>query len=256
MNLEIDKKLGASYKSKPQKVRIVTEKWIEANMYCPSCGQDSLRAFENNKPVADFYCNQCLEEFELKSKNGKSMEKKIVAASYSSMIERLTAANKPNFFFLAYDNTTWMVNNLVLVPKHFITPEIIQKRKPLPETAKRAGWVGCNIDLSKIPQSGRIYIIKNSNIVPKEEVISKWQATIFLRKKKEKARGWIIDGMNCLDRIPTVTFQLQDVYTFEEELKVKYPDNNFIKDKIRQQLQVLRDKGLLEFKQRGVYKKL
>ena len=62
--------------------------------------------------------------------------------------------------------------------------------------------------------------------------------------------------MNCLDRIPTVTFQLQDVYTFEEELKVKYPDNNFIKDKIRQQLQVLRDKGLLEFKQRGVYKKL
>jgi len=37
---------------------------------------------------------------------------------------------------------------------------------------------------------------------------------------------------------------------------MKYPNNNFIKDKIRQQLQLLRDKGILEFTSRGNYRKL
>ena len=32
-------------------------------------------------------------------------------------------------------------------------------------------------------------------------------------------------------------------------------NNNFIKDKIRQQLQVLRDKGMIDFMSRGKYKK-
>ena len=32
--------------------------------------------------------------------------------------------------------------------------------------------------------------------------------------------------------------------------------NNFIKDKIRQQLQLLRDRGLIEFKGNGNYKKI
>jgi type II restriction enzyme len=46
------------------------------------------------------------------------------------------------------------------------------------------------------------------------------------------------------------------MYQFENKLKIKHPNNNFIKDKIRQQLQVLRDKGLIEFVGRGKYKKV
>ena len=38
--------------------------------------------------------------------------------------------------------------------------------------------------------------------------------------------------------------------------KSKYTNNNFIKDKIRQQLQVLRDQGIIEFNGRGNYKKI
>ena len=52
------------------------------------------------------------------------------------------------------------------------------------------------------------------------------------------------------------SFSLEDVYKFEEKLKIKFPNNNFIKDKIRQQLQVLRDKGIIEFQSRGKYKKI
>jgi type II restriction enzyme len=43
---------------------------------------------------------------------------------------------------------------------------------------------------------------------------------------------------------------------FENHFKEKYPNNNFIKDKIRQQLQQLRDKGIIEFIGNGKYKKM
>lgn len=62
--------------------------------------------------------------------------------------------------------------------------------------------------------------------------------------------------MNCVDTIKNDSFTLNDIYKFENQLKLKYPENNFIKDKIRQQLQLLRDKGLIEFKSRGIYKKI
>lgn len=45
-------------------------------------------------------------------------------------------------------------------------------------------------------------------------------------------------------------------YKFEEKLRLKYPQNNFIKDKLRQQLQLLRDKGIIEFVGRGQYRKI
>ena len=34
----------------------------------------------------------------------------------------------------------------------------------LRETARRAGWIGCNIDLQQIPVLGRIFLVKNSLI--------------------------------------------------------------------------------------------
>ncbi len=62
--------------------------------------------------------------------------------------------------------------------------------------------------------------------------------------------------MKCLDQIKEKMFTLNDVYQFESYLKSLHPDNNFIKDKIRQQLQILRDKGLIKFVSRGKYMKL
>lgn len=46
------------------------------------------------------------------------------------------------------------------------------------------------------------------------------------------------------------------MYEFADELAIKHPENDHIKDKIRQQLQVLRDKGLIEFKGRVIYRKM
>ena len=61
--------------------------------------------------------------------------------------------------------------------------------------------------------------------------------------------------MNCINKIQSEIFSLRELYSFENALKIKYPNNNFIKDKLRQQLQILRDKGFIEFVSPGNYKK-
>ncbi|MFL5035052.1 MAG: restriction endonuclease, partial [Microvirga sp.] len=49
-------------------------------------------------------------------------------------------------------------------------------------------------------------------------------------------------------------FQLDDVYAFERQLNLVYPNNQHVRPKIRQQLQVLRDYGYLDFTGRGAYR--
>ena len=256
MNLSFNTNLASGYSSNSQIARVLTEDWVKTNSYCPDCGEINLQEFINNKPVADFYCNQCKSEFELKSKNSNTIGKKIVDGAYSTMINRINSDNNPNFFFLTYDKVKWEVKNFLIIPKHYFISEIIEERKPLALTARRAGWIGCNINLTKVPENGRIYLIKNSEIISKEKVRAKWQGTEFLKNKKGVSKGWILDVMNCVDTIKKDSFSLNDIYQFEAVLKIKYPENNFIKDKIRQQLQFLRDKGLIEFKGRGNYKKI
>ena len=144
----------------------------------------------------------------------------------------------------------------MIIPKQFFTTEIIVKRKPLSENARRAGWVGCNIDISNVAEVGKVFLVKNSELIDKQIVERSFRKTLFLREKSSDAKGWLLDLMLCVDLIKKETFTLDDVYKFEGKLKLKYPNNNFIKDKIRQQLQILRDKGIIEFVSRGNYKKI
>lgn len=60
----------------------------------------------------------------------------------------------------------------------------------------------------------------------------------------------------CIDKIEGSEFTLEDMYRFESDLKNIFVKNNHIKEKIRQQLQILRDKEIIEFKGRGKYRKL
>lgn len=156
---------------------------------------------------------------------------------------------------MTYNTIDWCVKDFLIIPKHYFVSDIIEKRKPLSDLAKRAGWIGCNILLNKIPTSGHIYLVRNSKIIEKSLVIEKWKETDFLQSINQNSKGWLIEILNCINLIPSQTFKLEDIYKFVPELKIKYPENNFIKDKIRQQLQVLRDKGLVDFVSRGAYKK-
>jgi len=246
--------LAQNYTSQPQKIRVLTESWVDKQIFCPNCGQLKIDKFGNNKPVADFVCSNCEEEYELKSKKD-TIGNKLVDGAYDTMVKRLTSSNNPNFFLLNYDLASLEVINFLVIPKHFFVPGIIEKRNPLSKTARRADWVGCNILLRSIPQTGKIFFVKNREVEPKDKIISEWQKTLFLRQEKEaNAKGWILDIMNCVERFRGREFMLGDVYAFENELTGKHPDNKHIKDKIRQQLQILRDNGYLEFIERGRYR--
>jgi len=61
MNLSFDTYKATDYTSNSQIARVLTEDWVKSNGYCPNCGENHLNEFENNKPVADFYCKSCLE---------------------------------------------------------------------------------------------------------------------------------------------------------------------------------------------------
>jgi len=72
----------------------------------------------------------------------------------------------------------------------------------------------------------------------------------------EKKSKWINDIIICIEQIDNNRFTLDDMYQFEGELKIKHPNNNNIQEKIRQQLQLLRDMDYLIFEGDGKYKKI
>ncbi len=255
MNFEFDLSRAEGYKSNSQIARVLTEDWVKSNVYCLNCGQDNLSGFANNQPVADFYCQKCEEQFELKSNKKPRIPNKISDGAYQTMIERISSVNNPNFFFLNYNVANWSVVNFLIIPKHFFVPRIIEKRNALTSNAERVGWVGCNILLNTIPESGRIFYVREQQVLPKESVMRQWQKTVFLRKETPESRGWLLDILACIEKIPEREFQLSDVYAFEKELQRLHPENNFVRDKIRQQLQLLRDKEVIEFTSRGHYYK-
>ena len=61
-------------------------------------------------------------------------------------------------------------------------------------------------------------------------------------------RDMVLDCVQDLcDKKKSQEFSLSEIYRYENEIREHYPDNNHIYEKIRQQLQVLRNEGILTF---------
>jgi type II restriction enzyme len=87
------------------------------------------------------------------------------------------------------------------------------------------------------------------------DVLSLWRQTLFLREERDfLSKGWLLSVMKCIDKLQRSVFSLADIYRLEAELMATWPDNRNVRPKIRQQLQVLRDKGYLTFLDKGVYR--
>jgi type II restriction enzyme len=243
----------ASYTSGSQRARIWSERWVADQAYCPACGNRQVTQFPANLPVADFFCPSCNEQYELKSQK-TAFGARVVDGAHKTMCERLLSSSNPHLLLLNYDLAGASVRNVCVVPKHFFIPEIIEKRKPLGPTARRAGWIGCNILLGLVPDAGKIFVVRNGIPEAREAVLAKWRRTLFLKEQDLRGRGWLIDVMKCIEMIGRGEFEIDDVYAFEQRLSALYPGNRNVKPKIRQQLQVLRDSGYLEFVSRGRYR--
>jgi len=253
MDLKFDPSLAA-YKSASQNVRAMSEGWASTNLYCPNCGKSALRKFANNRPVADFYCESCAEQFELKA--GRSAAgRRIVNGAYQTLLDRLTSNTVPNLLLLHYSANCAAVHTLIAIPRRFFVPSIVERRKPLAETARRAGWVGSNIRLDLVPTIGRIRIVADGIPVDKQAVQSTWHKSSHLDGADLESRGWLLDVLLCVDKIASQSFSLQDVYAFEAHLQKLHPQNGNVRPKIRQQLQVLRDRNYIEFISSGQYRK-
>ena len=80
------------FESASQNARVWTEQWAHAWLFCPNCGAPKLERFEGNRPVADFWCGTCAEEFELKSQKGR-FGRRVADGAFGTMCERLAASN-------------------------------------------------------------------------------------------------------------------------------------------------------------------
>jgi type II restriction enzyme len=291
MNLSMTADLAAAYTSGSQRARVVTEFWAEQNLYCPNCSSGTLNRQTHNTRAFDFRCPVCRFDFQLKGQK-TPFRSSITDGAYRAMMDAVQNDALPSFYFLHYDLATWSIRNLLLVPHFAFPPSAIIKRPPLSTTARRAGWIGCNFDLRRIPIDARIEIVRTcistgssetpagfgvrqasgafslptthkaaedcrtprryradsyfkTIITPAQEVREKFRRVKPLSQLSVKTRGWTLDVLNAIHRLGKKEFTTADAYIFERELAALHPDNHHVTDKIRQQLQKLRDLGLL-----------
>ena len=245
-------KLGR-YKSASQRARVSTEDWGATNFFCPVCDSSRLDVAPHGTATLDYSCPKCDSPFQLKSQS-KPFGTRILDSAYSQMKRAILTDCTPNLYVLHYDLTAWAVRTVILIPHFAFALSAIERRAPLAPTARRAGWVGCNILLNKIPQDARIPIVADGTARPAAEVRRAYRRLRPLEKLKAETRGWTLEVLNVVRSINKSEFLLSDVYARADELSKLHPNNAHVRDKIRQQLQVLRDLGLLTFLGGGFYR--
>lgn len=254
MYLDLNTSIHSAYKSPSQKVRVITEGWAEKNLYCPACISDQLTKLPNNTQSADFRCPLCSSIFQLKATQQK-IHNKITDAGYDAMIRSLLEDRFPHLFVMHYNSSLNYVENLLLIPKHLLSISAIEKRKPLAPTARRAGWVGCNIVLDHVPLDGRIHLISSKIITDTQIVRARFKSTLPLSKISPLKRGWTLDVLTALQSLNKKEFELDEIYSsLEKKLSNLHSENRHVRPKIRQQLQILRDLGYLTFVTKGLYR--
>ena len=258
MDLRLNSSVAGMYKSQSQAARRMTEDWATNNLFCVACLADHVLAEPANTPVKDYTCPDCSAAYQLKSKSGK-FGQIVQNSAYAPKMSAIEDGRVPHYAFLQYSRDTWSVTDLFIVPAHFISAAIIQQRSPLTKTARRAGWVGSNILLGRLPPDARVRVIDGGTVRDPSQIRHDWQHYAFLQSDARSRGGWGADILSCVRTFQhergVKEFTLRAFYDrFTEELTLWHPANQHVEDKIRQQLQVLRDGGLLEFLGRGRYR--
>ena len=260
MDLRLDPAAGARYTSESQRARSVTEAWAAKNMYCLACSSPHLCSEPTNTPVKDYTCPECGAAYQLKSQ-ARRFGRSVTNSAYARKLQAIREGQVPHYLFLQYTKPAWRVTDLFVVPSYFITLGAIEQRPPLPDHARRRGWVGSKILLNELPSGGQVSVVESGIARSKAHVRSDWQKFDFLGADRRASGGWGAEILTCVRKVNEATeeteFTLQDFYSrFLPELSGRHPENNNIEAKIRQQLQVLRDGGVLRFLGRGRYRVL
>jgi type II restriction enzyme len=254
MRLECDLTLAARYTSQTQIARVLSEGWYSRNGYCLSCENDLISPTAANSKASDFTCEHCSERYELKAFKTEPTTR-LVDGAYEALLSRIRSGSVPTLVLMKRDSR-WRVESLSAIHHLFLTPEVIEKRKPLSPSARRAGWVGCNIRLDLIGADGRIPLVELGVPVDRRKARERFRKFQPLKGIPVEVRGWTTLTLKMIRGLGRSEFSLGDVYAHESEFSARYPENRNIRAKVRQELQVLRDLGLLEFRGLGQYRLL
>jgi DNA-directed RNA polymerase subunit RPC12/RpoP len=247
----------------PHSARAATESWAGQNLYCPNCTSSKLDLQDNG----ELSCLRCRLRFLVKGQKNR-LGKSVADGAYDATARALRSAAGPGYFFVHYDDTSWTVRNVLLVPHFALPPSAV---------VKRPGSTGCRFALDRIPLDARITIIttiKSSKsgdtecimISRPEEVRERFHRLKPLADIPAKQRALTLDLLNLVRNLAASkpknknpksasgTFANEDIYACESELEKWHPEVSKIHDKIRRQLLVLKDCGFLTQHQTGVWK--
>ncbi len=244
MKLALPAELAQGYESPSQQARVVTQAWARENLFCVNCASPKLTATREGTEANDLTCPKCKLLYELKSKSAPIVSK-VADAGYAAMMRAIRTNRTPNLILLHYEKPQWIIRNLFLIP-HFAFPESsIERRNPLRESAERHGHILCNIVLTNIPNDAKIPLVINGSVMTPSRVREHFKRLEPLKRFRARKRSWTLDVLRIVQSLGKKQFNNDDIYAFERELEQLHPDNRHIKDKIRQQLQKLRDRNLL-----------
>jgi type II restriction enzyme len=131
MKLSLYLDVAARYKSLSQRARVMTETWVEDNLYCPSCPSEYLESAPPNEKVFDFNCNECDEKFQLKSQS-HSFGGKVMNSAYDPKIKAFAKGQTQTICFY---NTTQLSIKLNIYSSFQNTSchlQLSKREKPYP----------------------------------------------------------------------------------------------------------------------------
>jgi type II restriction enzyme len=245
-----------------QRVRVVTEGWFAAEGYCLNCDSPRLEPTRAGTEFRDFECPLCGQPYELKSA-ARAHTRIVQDGGFDSMMRRIRAQEAPALMLMHYAKgnvaaAAWRVQRLVAVHPVFLTPAVVRKR-PKPHIRPRSGaeyWM-CDLDLSLIPADGKIVVVADSEVRPEAATRAAFVSSKRFADIPVAKRGWAALVLAAVRKVGKVEFTLPEVYRYEAAMHAAYPQNNHVREKIRQQMQVLRDLGYVEFlDRRGEYRVL
>ena len=160
--LQIGKNLGANASglhlsekimpTKHQELGEFGEVAVIKNCHCPKCKRTkALKRLPINFKCADIICDFCGYLAQVKSQTVKDISvypKQILGAAWGPQKERMDAGIYFPLFIVTYKNSKEF--SVFYLSADMQLPEMFVARKPLSVTARRAGWQGYIVDLTKI----------------------------------------------------------------------------------------------------------
>lgn len=134
------------------------ENLVRSKILCPRCKRKdfTLRTLPRNFKCADLICDFCGYLAQVKSLNvdeNVTLPKTILGAAWGPQQERMEAGIFIPIFIVLFPISKKLKFKIFYLPSDLQTIEMFIPRKPLSDKARRAGWQGYTIDLSKAASS-------------------------------------------------------------------------------------------------------